>query len=60
MNRPIHYTSIEEMCPWSKVKMIDTDCHFCIRIITTECIYFFQVRIISFKDLINKKNVIFE
>jgi hypothetical protein len=43
MDRSILYSSIEDISVWSKTKMIDSDCRFCIRIVTNECIYFFQV-----------------
>ena len=43
MDRPILYSSIEDISIWSKTKMIDSDCHFCIRIVTNECIYFFKL-----------------
>jgi len=38
------YSSIEDVSVWAKSKVIDSDCRFCIRIVTTECIYFFQVK----------------
>ncbi|CAF3225874.1 unnamed protein product [Rotaria socialis] len=50
MDHPILYTSIEDMCPWSKTKMIDSKYRFCIRIVTTEYIYFFQVNTLYLRD----------
>ncbi|CAF3664940.1 unnamed protein product [Rotaria sp. Silwood1] len=50
MDRPILYTSIEDICPWAKTKMIDSKYRFCIRIVTNECIYFFQVGTLYLRD----------
>jgi hypothetical protein len=44
MDRPICYSAIEDVSVWSKAKVIDSDCRFCIRIVTNDCIYFFQVK----------------
>ncbi|CAF4442259.1 unnamed protein product, partial [Adineta steineri] len=30
--------------------MIDSDCHFYLRIVTNECVYFFQVNTIHLRD----------
>ncbi len=50
MDKPILYSSIEDVSVWAKSKVIDSDCRFCIRIVTTECIYFFQVKKRSFSS----------
>lgn len=34
---------MEDISVWSKGKVMDADCRFCIRLITNDCIYFFQV-----------------
>lgn len=44
MDRAITYSAIEDISLWSKSKVIDSDCRFCIRIVTNDCIYFFQVK----------------
>jgi hypothetical protein len=44
MDRSIAYSAIEDVSVWSKAKVIDSDCRFCIRIVTNDCIYFFQVK----------------
>ena len=43
MDRVISYSAIEDISVWSKSKVIDSDCRFCIRVVTNDCIYFFQV-----------------
>ncbi|CAF0881593.1 unnamed protein product [Adineta ricciae] len=50
LDRPILYSSIEDIAIWSKAKMIETDCHFCIRIVTNECVYFFQMNSMNLRD----------
>ncbi len=55
MDRAIPYSSIEDISGWSKTKMIDADSRFCVRIVTNECIYFFQVKKIRLKiELLRK------
>lgn len=55
MDRPIAYSSIEDISVWSKSKVIDSDCRFCIRIVTNDCIYFFQVCFDASLLCVNKK-----
>ena len=50
MDRAILYSFIEDISVWSKTKMIDSDCRFCLRIVTNECIYFFQVNSLHLRD----------
>ncbi|UJR36212.1 hypothetical protein I4U23_028944 [Adineta vaga] len=50
MDKPILYSSIEDVSIWSKAKVIDSDCRFCLRIVTSDCIYFFQVNNFHLRD----------
>ncbi|CAF3989679.1 unnamed protein product [Rotaria magnacalcarata] len=50
MDRSIAYSAIEDVSVWSKSKVIDSDCRFCIRIVTNDCIYFFQVNTLHLRD----------
>ncbi|CAF3906067.1 unnamed protein product [Rotaria sp. Silwood2] len=50
MDRSIAYSAIEDISVWSKSKVIDSDCRFCIRIVTNDCIYFFQVNTLHLRD----------